>query len=158
MLGCPMNDFIGHPNIGHFGNRPAPSVNDNHTRAGDIVIQVPGSLVLQGYRIVDFNLETGTVEVELLAVAGHAEAESRPARDFGGLSDVICPQVEGPELTPFVAEYALRDNGISVLFVGCDLKSRHAVRSRVDGSEVHLTGGQIETGDAEHAAVYDRVG
>jgi len=44
-------------------------VNDDHTCAGDIVIQVPGSLVLQGYRVIDFNLETDTVKVELLAVA-----------------------------------------------------------------------------------------
>ena len=73
-----------------------PSVNDDHTCASDIVIQVPGSLLLEGYRVIDFDLETRTAEVELLAVASHAEAESRPAGDLGSLSDVIRPQVKRP--------------------------------------------------------------
>ena len=59
---------------------------DDHACAGHVVMQIPSLLILQSRGIVHFNLESGAVKVELLAVAGHAKTEARTAGDFGRLA------------------------------------------------------------------------
>src|SRR6516162_6613545 len=45
----------------------------DHPSHRDIVVQVPRPFVLQRGRVVDLDLEAGSVDVQLLAVGGHAE-------------------------------------------------------------------------------------
>src|ERR1700704_6313697 len=61
----------------------APSTlrEDNHPCHGRIVIQVPGALVLEGHGVIHFNLISRAVDIELLAIRTHAEAEARAARN-----------------------------------------------------------------------------
>src|SRR5690242_17754291 len=76
-------------------------------RARHIVIEVPGSLVFERRRVVHLDLETGAVDVELLAVGRHAEVESRAARNLCGLRNPVRAQVERPKLAAAVAVLAV---------------------------------------------------
>ena len=63
--------------------------------------------MLSGCGVVNFDLEASRIEVELFAVAGHAEAETGAAGELGGLGDAIGSQIEGPELAALVAMRAV---------------------------------------------------
>src|ERR1700733_12305710 len=88
-------------------HRAKPSLlrHDGHP-PGDVVLQIPRFLKLQGRGVVDFDFKPGAVNVEFLAVAGHPEAEAGPARHLRPLRDPIACQIESPKLTTLVADAA----------------------------------------------------
>src|SRR5438477_10453745 len=82
----------------------------DHARHGDVVIQVPGLLVFQRDGVEDVDLEAGAVQVELLAIGGHAEAEAVAAGHFLGFGDAVRAEIEGPEFAAPVAEVSVGDH------------------------------------------------
>src|SRR5215467_8452619 len=76
---------------------------DNHARHGRIVVEVPGTLILQGSGIIHFNFESGAVDIELLTVSADAETEARATRGLVCLGQVIVGQIERPKLAALVA-------------------------------------------------------
>src|SRR5262245_25315527 len=99
---------------------------DNHARHGRIVVEVPGTLVLQGGGIVYFNFESGAVDIQLFAIGADAETEARAAWSLVRLGQVIVGQVECPKLAALVAMRSVRDDRVCRLLIRRDVQSRHA--------------------------------
>ena len=62
---------------------------DRDSRVGNVVLQIPRLLPFERGGIVNLNFKTGAVDVQLLAVARHAETEARTARNLGLLRQSI---------------------------------------------------------------------
>ena len=69
-------------------------------------MEIPGLLQFERGRIVNLNFKAGAINVQLLAVARHAETEARPARNFDLLSQTIRGQIERPKLAALVSPEA----------------------------------------------------
>src|SRR5579875_2903348 len=118
---------------------------DDDHGAGEVVVQVPGALVFQGGGVIDFDLEAGGVDVELFAVAGHAEAEAGPAGELGGLGDAVGAEIEGPKFAALVAVLAGGNHGVGVFAVRRHFQVAHALGGRADRRVIDAAGGQVET-------------
>ena len=65
------------------------SRNNDHSAAGHIVAQIPGRFLFESNRVIDVDLVSRAVNVNLLAVRGQTEAEAGPAGNFAGARQLV---------------------------------------------------------------------
>src|SRR5580704_14155467 len=91
---------------------------DYDSGVSDVCVQIPGLLQLECVGVVNLNFKTGAIDVELRAIARHAETEARPARNFCLPGQPVAGQIEPPELAALIPMRAVCDDRISHLLVG----------------------------------------
>ncbi|KAG5720981.1 hypothetical protein E4T56_gene14284, partial [Termitomyces sp. T112] len=134
-----------------------PSLGVNQPRHGSVGIKVPRLVPFQRLGVIDLDVIAGAIDVELLAVARHAELEARAAREFGLVHHLVRAKVEVPEFAALVARGALRGDGIAILAIGRDLQTGHLIGGRADGGEIEGFRCQLEPADAKDLVVNIRV-
>src|SRR5271154_3564351 len=96
--------------------------NHDHSGASHIIIEIPSALVLKRRGVVNFDIESSAEDIQLLSIARHAEAKTRPAGNLQGLGDAVRRKVERPELAAFVPVHTVRYDGVRRFFVGRNLQ------------------------------------
>src|SRR5579862_595118 len=98
--------------------------NHDHPRHGDVIVEVPSTFILERGSIVNFDFESGSVDIQFLSVSGHSEVETGAALDLCRLREMIRWEVERPKLAALVPEVSVGDNRIGFLLVRRYLQSR----------------------------------
>src|SRR5260370_37502985 len=131
---------------------------DGDPRVGHVSVQIPRLLQFKRGGVVNLNFKAGAINIELLSVARHSEAEPAPAGDLGFLRQTIGGQIKPPELAPLISEGPVCDDRVSEFLIRCDLQTRHAAWRWADRIVRHLPRCQIQTSQTEDTVVDNWIG
>src|ERR1700722_837106 len=123
-----------------------------------IRVEIDGAAQLQRNGIVHFNVVAGTVDVEILAGAGHAESIAGAAVELLRANHSAGGNIDDPELGSLVAAGAVGGDGVAGFMIGRDVQALHGGGCGTDGGELKRSLGEVETRDAKNVLMHYRVG